>query len=57
MNEIAFAAYDNGVRTTNSSESSSPLSLLILSNSTEIYIPVVNAVLRRFGIKAEEFWD
>jgi hypothetical protein len=26
-------------------------------NSTEIYIPVVNAVLRRFGIDPDMFWD
>jgi hypothetical protein len=26
------------------------------SDSTEIYLPVVKAVLRRFGIDEEEFW-
>ena len=26
-------------------------------DGTELYIPVINAVLRRFGIKPEEFWD
>ena len=26
-------------------------------DGTEIYIPVINAVLRRFGISPEEFWD
>ncbi|MBL6995496.1 type II toxin-antitoxin system HicA family toxin [Desulfobacula sp.] len=24
---------------------------------TEIYIPVINAVLRRFGIEQKDFWD
>ncbi len=24
---------------------------------TEIYIPVINAILRRFGINPDDFWD
>lgn len=26
-------------------------------DGTEIYIPVINAALRRFAINPEEFWD
>lgn len=26
-------------------------------DGTEIYIPVINAAPRRFGIKPEDFWD
>ncbi len=27
------------------------------ANSTEIYLPVINAVLRRFGIDEGDFWE